>query len=323
MGTLDRIVCPRDRTEMLREADGWRCAQAHHYPEVGGVPILLVPESDPTGFGADALERLRGGEIDLDLAAFDRGEEGVDPVVSDAIVRTNGNLYRHLVGRLPRYPIPELRLPPGEGRTLLDLGAGWGRWSIAASRAGYRPTAVEPQIDLCLAARRAASATDSDIRVIAAGGTALPFNDDAFDVSFSYSVLQHFDKDVARASMVELARVTRPEGIVLIQLANRFGVRQLFNQAAVASGRREVGSFHVRYWTPREMRKAAKELIGKTRLEVDGYFSLNPQAADLDLLPRRYRAVVRTSDGLRSMARYVPGLRSMADSLYVRARVGR
>jgi SAM-dependent methyltransferase len=149
----------------------------------------------------------------------------------------------------------------------------------------------------------------------------LPFEDDAFDVSFSYSVLQHFEKEVARASMGELARVTRPGGIVLIQLANRFGVRQLLNQAAVASGRREVGSFRVRYWTPREMRRTARELIGKSRLEVDGYFSLNPQASDLDLLPRRYRVVVKTSDRLRRLARYVPGLSMVADSLYIRARV--
>lgn len=286
---------------------------------IGDVPVLLVDEVDPTGFAADSLARLATGSFDA--AAALSPADGVDPVVSDSIVRTNGNLYRHLQAGLPRYPIPELRLPKATGHRLLDLGAGWGRWSVAASRLGYRPTAIEPQIDLCLAARRVAPTLGDDVRVVAAGGTVLPFLDDAFDVAFSYSVLQHFDKSVARDAMHEMMRVTRPGGLLLIQLANRWGARQLLNQALVALHARQVGSFRVRYWRPSELRAAADELTDEYQLEVDGFFSLNPQTTDLDLLPARYRAVVRTSDLLRRASSSMPALLPFADSLYVRARV--
>ena len=121
--------------------------------------------------------------------------------------------------------------------------------------------------------------------------------------------------------MREMVRVTRPGGLLLVQLANRFGARQIVNQAAAASGMREVGSFRVRYWTPRELRLVVEELTDAYRIEVDGFFSLNPQASDLDLLPPRYRAVVRASDLLRRASSVVPALTSVADSIYVRARV--
>ena len=54
---------------------------------------------------------------------------------------------------------------------------------------------------------------------------------------------------------------------------------------------------------------------------IDGFFSLNAQAADLDLMPRRLRAVIRASDAARAAAARVPPLRLAADSLYVRSTV--
>jgi SAM-dependent methyltransferase len=314
----DRLVCPRDLGE-LDDVDGqFRCGEGHVYPTLAGMPVMLVEEDDPTGFAMDSLSRLRAGVFEADASALPG--DVVDPVVSRAIVNTNGNLYRHLVQGLPRYPIPELRLPRAAGHRLLDVGAGWGRWSVAAARLGYRPTAVEPQIDLCLAARRVGASLDADLRVVAAGGTALPFADDAFDVAFSYSVLQHFDKRAARMTMAEMMRVTRPGGLVLIQLANRWGVRQLTNQAAIRAGIKQVGNFRIRYWRSAEIREAIRELTDVYRLEVDGFFSLNPQTTDLDMLPRRYRALVQASELLRRASTALP-LLPMADSLYVRARV--
>jgi hypothetical protein len=60
-------------------------------------------------------------------------------------------------------------------------------------------------------------------------------------------------------------------------------------------------------------------MIGPTTVSVDGYFSLNPQTIDLSLLPLRYQAVVRTSDGLREASERHPWLVSVADSLYLSA----
>jgi hypothetical protein len=67
------------------------------------------------------------------------------------------------------------------------------------------------------------------------------------------------------------------------------------------------------------MREAFDLLVGPSDVEVDGFFSLNVQPSDLDLMPFRYRALIRVSEWLRGWSRDVQFLRNVADSLYVRA----
>src|SRR6187402_1499218 len=64
-------------------------------------------------------------------------QPAIDPVVAFLVAATNGLLYRHLIGQLTSYPIPDLALPPGNGRPLLDVGCSWGRWTMAAAARGY------------------------------------------------------------------------------------------------------------------------------------------------------------------------------------------
>jgi SAM-dependent methyltransferase len=312
------IVCPTDRTQLEWASDA-SCANGHRYPIVHGVPILLG-DRDPTGFSSRTKDRIQQGEFEVEVTAPSSGH--VDRVVQDAILGTNGNLYRHLEGMLPRYPIPEIRLPPGNGGLLLDVGGGWGRWSVAAACAGYRPVLLDPQLELVLAAVRVARQLDVDLTAICGDATALPFADEAFDVGFSYSVIQHFRKPVARVALGEVRRVVRPGGTVLIQLANRWGGRQLMTQLLQGLGTRNTDAFRVRYWTPKEMRTTFEARVGPSQVEVDGFFSLNVQPADLDLMPNRYRMLIRTSERLRRWSEDLPALRSVADSLYVRSSVG-
>jgi hypothetical protein len=107
--------------------------------------------------------------------------------------------------------------------------------------------------------------------------------------------------------------------MVLVQMPNLLGVLQAFNRLRQIL-RRDAGLFRVRYWTPRELERTFREIIGPSELVADGFFSLNPQAADVDLLPARYRAVVRLSEMLRRLSERAPLLRHLADSLYVRSR---
>src|SRR5207237_7041494 len=101
------------------------------------------------------------------------------------------------------------------------------------------------------------------------------------------------------------------------QMANAFGPRNLYRQLVRRRFREPRALFGVRYWTPEELRTAFSEAIGPAHLSVDGFFALNAQASDLELLPLRYRPVVRTSELLRRASARLPALRTVADSLYV------
>src|SRR5205085_11693298 len=66
------------------------------------------------------------------------------------IASTSGFLYKSIREGLPRYPIPDLRLPPGRGERFLDVGSSWGRWSVAAARKGYAPVSLAPSLGAVL-----------------------------------------------------------------------------------------------------------------------------------------------------------------------------
>jgi SAM-dependent methyltransferase len=281
---------------------------------VDGVPVLLVEEEQQTHASCThSLDQARGAAPHAKPAS----DFTVDPVVQDVVGATCGTLYQHLVGRLTEYPIPELRLPSGGGRLFLEVGCNWGRWCIAAARAGYRPVGIDPSLDAVLAARRVARQLGVDVEYLVGDARHLPFAEDTFEVAFSYSVFQHFTRDVARASIAEIGRVLQPGGVSLVQMPNVVGARNLLVQARRRRLREPTSLFDVRYWTPSELERDFSARIGPTSLSVDGFFSLNVQPSDAHFLPLRYRALVRVSEALRAVSRRLPVLRYVADSLYV------
>ncbi len=309
------LVCPRDKKELRFERTHLVCDSGHRYAVIEGIPILLVSEAEQTHIeGTRALGVAEFGDASQ-LPQFHVAANEIDPFVRNAIGATNGGLYAHLVGNLQEYPIPRLRLPAGAGRRFLEVGCNWGRWCIAAARAGYRPIGIDPSLKSIRAANRVGRQLGVNAGYVVADARFLPFRDETFDQVFSYSVLQHLSKENARASLSEIRRALRKGGNALIQMPNVFGARCLYHQAR--RGFRETRDFEVRYWRPAELLSTFTKQIGPSKLSVDGYFSLNVQPSDRHLLPPRYRAVVHASEALRWMSGKVPMLARVADSLYV------
>lgn len=284
----------------------------HDYAVVDGVPILLLDDVEQTLWVANAsLSKSRESTPlppSLDANA-------VHPFVQEAVAATSGYLYKPLIGKLKSYPIPQLRLPVGHGQPLLDVGCNWGRWTIAAAQAGYIAVGIDPNLDAVLAARSVAQQLQVDAAFLVADARYLPFRDGAFDTVFSYSVIQHFSKENAKRALRQVRRVLSPRGRSFIQMPNRWGVRSLYHQ--FHRGFREGRNFDVRYWSPYELESTVNNLVGPSTLSVDGFFGLGIQPSDIDLLPVRYRAVVRCSEALRALSERIPWLRNAADSLYV------
>ena len=312
------LVCPRDKRDLRREGSHLVCADGHRYAVIEDIPILLVSDADQTHIeGTRALAVAESGDASS-LPQFNVGPNEIDPFVKNAIGATNGGLYQHLVGTLTEYPIPRLRLPPGEGKSFLEIGCNWGRWCISAARLRYRTVGIDPSLKSIRAARRVARQLGIEATYLVADGRYLPFRDGSFDQMFSYSVLQHLSKENTISTLMEMKRTLRRGGEALVQMPNVFGMRCLYHQ--IRRGFREARDFEVRYWKPEELLQAFRREIGPSRLSVDGYFSLNVQPSDMHLLPARYRALVRTSEGLRWASGKFPPLAKVADSLYISAK---
>ncbi|MEO8576178.1 MAG: methyltransferase domain-containing protein [Gemmatimonadales bacterium] len=312
---LSILSCPFDSSGFHQRGDRLECRQGHVFPVVEGVPVLLRHDADATHPSiAKTLSEVRDDRTHA--PRISAAADGIDPVVQIVIAATCGRLYSRLVGKLTRYPIPRARLPRGDGKTLLDIGCNWGRWTFSAVRNGYRAVGIDPDLGPVLAAKRIAAQLGLVAHFVVGDARSLPFAPNIFDTVFSYSVIQHFSKSDARIAFVETGRVLTDGGSAMIQMPNAYGARNIFHQLT----HRSPQDFDVRYWTPRELLAAFDSLIGPGTISVDGFFGLGIQPDDIDLLPFQYRLVVKSSEILRSASDHIPGLRHLADSLYVTAR---
>ncbi len=310
---LEVLACPYDGEPLTQQDRALVCARAHVHRVVDGIPILLRKQVAQTHWAA--LRALELPEAELVEGAGKAPNAGVHPFVQAAIGGTNGIMYRTLTGQLLDYPIPVLRAAPSSGTRFLDIGCNWGRWCVAASRAGFQPIGIDPSFEAVHAARAVALQLGANAWFVAGDARYLPFRSDSFDFVFSYSVLQHLSKEHVRESLADVRRVLRSGGRAMVQMPNKVGLRSIQHQAWRRF--REARAFEVRYWSVRQLEEEFSELIGPSEVEIDGFFSLNAQVTDRALLPARFRAIVSASERLRSLSRRLPVLRHVADSLYV------
>lgn len=330
---VEHLVCPGDRGPLRLVGDALVCGNGHRFPIVDGVPVMMQDTQAPTMAGVEhSLRRAQGDPGDrrapglylesLGLSEDEkagiveraRGNSPVDAVVAYLVAATNGLMYRHLIGTLDRYPVPEIPLPPGAGRLLLDVGCSWGRWSLAAHAKGYAVVGLDPSLGAVMAARRVARQLGAPNRYVVGDARCLPFASGLFDVAYSYSVLQHFSRSDAALAVAEMARVLKPGGLAKVQMPTRYGMRCLYHQ--VRRGFREGTGFEVRYWSRPELRHLFGASLGETQFEVDCYFGIGLQPSDELLMPPRLRRALRASEALKAASHVLPALGWVADSVF-------
>jgi SAM-dependent methyltransferase/uncharacterized protein YbaR (Trm112 family) len=332
----ENLVCPVDHGPLRTSANKLICAGGHRYPVVDDVPVMLRADVSQTIGLADAsLKRAtqqehdsRAPELYLESLGISETEKAemlqlaktkgpVDPVVAYLIAATNGLMYRHLIGRLDRYPIPEIPVPAGHGRRLLDVGCSWGRWSLAAGAAGYDTVGIDPSLGAVMAARRVARQLGSANRYVVGDARYLPFAAGTFDVVFSYSVLQHFSESDAEQAVAEMGRLLRPGGTAKVQMPTRYGMRCLYHQAR--RGFRAARGFEVRYRTLPALRQLFATRVGPAQFAADCYFGIGLQPSDAPVMTPGLKAITAASETLKHASARLPVLTRVADSVFVEA----
>ena len=334
---LELLVCPRDGLPLQFNASVLSCSHDHEYPVYRGVPVLLLDDERQTlGVAGESLKQawrhVRGEQPDdpwcVETLGLHQAEKEalrhqlsqplapVDPAVGFLVGATNGIMYRHLIGRLSSYPIPEIRLEATAGRRLLDIGCSWGRWCVAAGRKGYQPIGLDPSLGAVLAARRVCSQLGVRADFVVGDARFLPFSARSFENVFSYSVLQHFPKADAAKAFAEALRALTPGGEGMVQMPNWIGIRCLYHQAR--RGFRKPRGFEVRYWGLGELRRMVERTGARATLSVDCFFGLGLQASDIHFMSGLRAAIMHASERLRQLSAPVPLLTRVADSVYVR-----
>ena len=340
---VDILVDPIDKSPLRMAGDALHSAGGRIFPIIQGIPVMLIEGVDQTIRVAEKTlnaARRRNDPRDpwqLETTVLDDQKvaqlkvllssayyrPAIDPVISYLLCKTNGQLYEQLVGKLKHYPIPDIRLPSvnaGLHPMMLDIGCGWGRWSLSAAKKGYDVIGLDPSLGAILAGRRAAKTMGTTMQWVVGDARYLPFKNGIFDRVFSYSVLQHFSKADTAKTLAEVNRVLSSQGTSLIQMPNAFGIRSRFHLLRRWS--REARHFEVRYYTPSELLDTFQHAVGPSEISVDGFFGLGIQMADVSLMPLKHKLIIHVSEILRHASQMIPLLRSIADSLYVESKKG-
>ncbi|HJU28969.1 MAG TPA: methyltransferase domain-containing protein [Candidatus Binataceae bacterium] len=302
------LVCPRDLKNLRAAATRLRCPDGHDYPILGGVPVMLL---------RDQLQTQVEGERSISAAM--RGEEPAEPPQSpnsiDAFVRRKISTHKAST-KLDEYPIPRVDFSAASSKDcFLDLGCGWGRWCIAAARAGYRVVGIDADLEAIMAARRVARQLGAAAAYIVADARWPPFAPESFDVVHSYGLLEHFLRRDAERAVIQAARVAKPAGLVTIQWTNALGLRSIYRQAR--RGFRRSRGFEVRYWTPFELRDLFEREVGAPHLAADAFFAAENESRNG--AGRRNCPAMRLSALLREASERFPPLAYLADSVTVSA----
>jgi ubiquinone/menaquinone biosynthesis C-methylase UbiE len=170
-----------------------------------GPPLVLLPLQYSPSQWEPLLDRLSHHYSTITLSGANVG------AVFNLETRARGG-YLEVVQKV----VEESRLQPGE--KVLDVGCGPGsldRWLAHHTGKANPITGVDPSTYLLreAAAPVKSEGLESVVQFQEASGDSLPFPDNSFDVTMSFTAMQYVDAD---RMLREMMRVTRPGGRVAV-----------------------------------------------------------------------------------------------------------
>jgi SAM-dependent methyltransferase len=108
---------------------------------------------------------------------------------------------------------------PVAGKRILDVGCGTGRGVLDFARKACMAIGVDASLDMLTCAKGKIT-NDLNCSLAASVAQKLPFPDAAFDVVTSLNFLHLFGVETQRMIVVEMKRVVKPGGLLLVDFAN-------------------------------------------------------------------------------------------------------
>jgi ubiquinone/menaquinone biosynthesis C-methylase UbiE len=139
----------------------------------------------------------------------------------------------------------ELVARHGKGRDILECGCGTGLLLEHFAKLGRSAKGIDLSPGMLVKAR------ERGLDVQEGSVTELPFADASFDVTCSFKVLAHVPQ-IGKA-LAEMARVTRPGGVILAEFYNPLSFRSLAKRALPAgkiSDKRKESEVYTRFDAP-------------------------------------------------------------------------
>lgn len=147
-----------------------------------------------------------------------------------------------------------------EGRHILEVGSGRARNSACLARLGARVCAVDFSPVAIGLSKRLTSAEGVEIIPCLADARSLPFHENAFDLTLSEGLIEHFQPP--DLLIKEQVRVVKPGGYVLIEVPQLFSIQAVVKFLAMTRGTWPYG------WERNYTERQLKELATRNGLKI-------------------------------------------------------
>jgi SAM-dependent methyltransferase len=171
------------------------------------------------------------------------------------------SLRAHVLSLIHRYPYEQL-LVQAKNRKVLELGCNKGYGTVIYAESADSVKAVDTSSEAIEKARELNSR--DNIEYVCLQSWTLPFEDDAFDLTVLFQVIEHIALDKRDIFLREIKRVTRAEGQVIVTTPNR-NIRLLPFQ-------RPWNKFHTKEYSAQDLKQLLSDYFAEVR--VDGLFGV-------------------------------------------------
>ena len=311
------LVCPIDKSNLKIVGNQFECSQKKHkFLIYNKIPIMLVDKyiDRDNFFTNKSLLSLESRKLNNENYIKKKNKSILNEFVQKNVAATNSDFYKNSINNLNAYPIPNFPINSKNFNTLLDIGCGWGRWTLSANENGFNSVGIDPSLNAVIAAKDVAQQLNIKCKFLVGDALYLPFKENLFDYCYSYSVFQHFEKKDVVKSLKEINYVLKQNGTSYIQMLNKYGLRSFYNQ--LKRNFREARDFEARYWTPKELQKNFENYIGDTKIKVGSYFT-QAQEKDYEIFTFRNKIIFKISLLVKYLSKRLKFLQKFADNIFL------
>lgn len=242
-------------------------------------------------------------------------------VVQQQIAATNGVHYVDRIGKLKHYPIFELPVDKVNGdKLMLDIGCGWGRWLVAGANKGYIPIGIDLRLEFCKTARNVLQDLRHNGYTVVADLENLPFQDNIFDLVWSFSVIQHTHYDRLINCLQHINRILNPAGYTYLEFPNKRGFRNKYGPVKQSEKLKDdFNNWCVRYYSPSEYREIVENYLSDFSFYNHSFLGIGVLKEDLKYVSLKNKLLCAASLLLSMLTTVIPGMKYYADSLYIKA----
>ena len=322
------VICPNCKSNRLNSFnDNIVCNNCDEiYPIIYDIPILITKkrcEELNLNYYSKGLE-----EKILNSENIQENEYGIFKYIKKILIGTNGILYEN-INEPKKYPlanIPFSKVDESKELLLIDIGCGWGRWTLNAAQKGYISVGIDKSlISLIVAKKISEQLNIGNCNFICCDVLNLPISNNSFDRVYSFSFLQHFSENNLKTILMKISEIMKSNSIFKTQMINKYSLRGFYNYFKIKNSKIDMikkgrmdsiegeDSFTVRYFTPNKTLNILKSLFEIDKFENYSFFT-QAQIGDFALIRFKSKLFMTAAITMNYITKLLPFLKYFSEN---------